>query len=157
MIHKAYMPVYKWSRFLLRTDGTGPTEGSTRGPRRRKKTHTLINAEWIFSQYCSADQEDQYMQCKQCRDCYQFLNFIKICPLYHDKRQSFTPFDLLFFPRLFNWCYFWSLFSKFYKATKYKRSSRSAFFNQQRIAITTQRLPQVPCLMVAHCLAGARS
>ena len=39
MIHKAYMPVYKWSRFFLRTgrtgrtDGTGPTEGSTRGPR----------------------------------------------------------------------------------------------------------------------------
>ena len=33
MIHRTYMPVYKRTRFLARTDGTGPTEGSTRGPR----------------------------------------------------------------------------------------------------------------------------
>ena len=34
----ACMPVYKWSRFLARTDGrTGPIKGSTRGPRGPKK------------------------------------------------------------------------------------------------------------------------
>ena len=36
MIHEAYMPVYMGSRFLAR-DGTGPIEGSTRGPRGPKK------------------------------------------------------------------------------------------------------------------------
>ena len=65
----------------------------------KKNTHLSILNEFSLNIV-------QYMQWKQCRDCYQFLNFIKICPLYHDKRQSFTPFDLLFFPWLFNWCYF---------------------------------------------------
>ena len=65
----------------------------------KKNTHLSMLSEFSLNIV-------QYMQWKQCRDCYQFLNFIKICPLYHDKRQSFTPFDLLFFPWLFNWCYF---------------------------------------------------
>ena len=46
MIHKAYMPVYKWSRFFLRDgrDGTNePTEGSTRGPRGPKNRSSWLN------------------------------------------------------------------------------------------------------------------
>ena len=35
------MPVYKWSRFLARTDRTGPTKGSTRGPRGPKNIPSL--------------------------------------------------------------------------------------------------------------------
>ena len=49
MIHEACRPVYKWSRFFLRTDGTGrdgPTEGSTRGPRGPKNEREPT---WLFS------------------------------------------------------------------------------------------------------------
>ena len=45
MIHKAYMPVYSDPDFSCgRTgrDGTGPTEGSTRGPRGPKKYHNFL-------------------------------------------------------------------------------------------------------------------
>ena len=38
MIHEAYVPVYKCSKFFLHTGGRtdGSTRGSTRGPRGRK-------------------------------------------------------------------------------------------------------------------------
>ena len=38
MIHEAYMPVYMGSRFLARDGRDGTDRGSTRGPRRPKKT-----------------------------------------------------------------------------------------------------------------------
>ena len=44
LIHEAYMPVYKWSRFLARDgrDGTGPIKGSTRGPRGPNNDHLMF-------------------------------------------------------------------------------------------------------------------
>ena len=44
MIYKAYMPVYKWSRFSAHTDGTdGPIEDHARGPHRFKKQKEFPN------------------------------------------------------------------------------------------------------------------
>ena len=49
MIHEAYMPVDMGSRFLARDgrDGTGPTKGSTRGPRGPK--NLLYNAHFVMT------------------------------------------------------------------------------------------------------------
>ena len=55
MIHKTCMPVYKWSRFFLRTtkQAIGSTRGSTRGPSRPKKNN-IINQDQ-YQNLCDKD------------------------------------------------------------------------------------------------------
>ena len=61
IIHKACMPVYKWSRFFLRTDGrTGGWvfRGSTRGPHGPKNIEKCLYvklwpiSEWSWTYFC---------------------------------------------------------------------------------------------------------
>ena len=96
MIHKAYMPVYKWSRFFLRDgrDGTNePTEGSTRGPRGPKNNrHKLEYSRQIIALVRQLTVQPSATSSKQSIFLMEFLfwELTQLCNCYRIKKWGWN-------------------------------------------------------------------